>query len=104
MASFPVDPEPEPEVVKIFGVYTHAQIDNRLWDSVGYQLGKKGKEYRRRCIFRSRPRNKGDNVYMPACFPAPEIIEEESSNVPELPCGNLEEVRSSIQLSYYIHD
>ena len=31
------------EVIKIFGVYTHAQFDNRLWNSIGYQLGTKGK-------------------------------------------------------------
>lgn len=29
---------------------------------------------------------------MPACFPPPDIIEEELGNVPELPCDNLEEV------------
>lgn len=96
----PFHTDPEPEVVKIFGVYTHAQFDNRLWDSVGYQLGRRGKEYRRRCTFRSRPHNKGDNVFMPACFPPPDTVEEELSNVPvpELPCDNLEEVRSPIFL------
>ena len=89
--------DPRYEVIKIFGVYTHAQFDNRLWNSVGYQLGTKGKEYRRRCTFRTRPHNKGDNVYhMPASFPAPEIVEEEPSNVPELSCDNLEEVRAHI--------
>ena len=31
---------------------------------------------------------------MPACFPAPEIFEEELGNVPELSCDNLEEVRA----------
>lgn len=31
---------------------------------------------------------------MPASFPAPDIVEEEPSNVPELSCDNLEEVRA----------
>lgn len=37
-------------VIKVFGIYTHAQLHNRPWDSIGRQLGKKGKEYRRRCV------------------------------------------------------
>ena len=36
---------------------------------------------------------------MPACFPAPEIIEEEPSNIPELSCDNLEEVRAHISVN-----
>jgi hypothetical protein len=36
-------------VLKIFGIYTHAQLDQRFWNSVGSQLGKKGgKEYKYR--------------------------------------------------------
>ncbi|KAF8807162.1 hypothetical protein BYT27DRAFT_7189247 [Phlegmacium glaucopus] len=96
------DADVERQVVKIFGVYTHAQIDDRLWDSVGYHLGRKGKEYRRRCTFRNRPLNKGDNVFMPACFPPPDIVEEELGNVPELPCDNLEELHSLLVLEKFV--
>ncbi len=39
------------QAVKVFGIYTHAQIDNRLWSSVSSQLRKKGKEYQRRYRF-----------------------------------------------------
>ena len=35
-------------VLRVFGIYTHAQIDQRFWDSMAFQLIKKGKEYRRR--------------------------------------------------------
>lgn len=35
-------------VIKIYGIYTHAQLDGRFWISVGHQLAKKGKEYRKR--------------------------------------------------------
>ncbi len=39
------------EAIKIFGIYTHAQIDNRLWSSISSQLRKKGKEYQQRYKF-----------------------------------------------------
>ena len=82
-------------VIKIFGIYTHAQIDKRLWDSMGRQLGRKGKEYRDRCTFRNRPHHVGDNVIMPACFPPPEKTADVTSVPPELPKEDLEEVSES---------
>jgi hypothetical protein len=82
-------------VIKIFGVYTHAQIDKRLWDSMGRQLGRKGKEYRDRCTFRNRPYHAGDKVILPACFPPPEKTAAVTSVVPELPKEDLEEVSES---------
>ncbi|KAF8261742.1 hypothetical protein EI94DRAFT_1745299 [Lactarius quietus] len=60
----------ECQAIKVFGVYTHAQLDKRLWDSMGYQLSRKGKEYQRRCSFRSEPIHKGDKLVPPASFPA----------------------------------
>ncbi|KAH9971205.1 hypothetical protein BGW80DRAFT_1322645 [Lactifluus volemus] len=56
--------------IRVFGIYTHAQMDKRLWDSMGYQLSRKGKEYQRRCTFRTNPIHKGDKVILPASFPA----------------------------------
>jgi hypothetical protein len=35
-------------VIRIFGIYTHAQLDGRFWDSMSFQLAKRGKEYQRR--------------------------------------------------------
>lgn len=35
-------------VLRVFGIYTHAQLDARLWDSISSQLSRRGKEYRRR--------------------------------------------------------
>ncbi|KAI9453660.1 hypothetical protein BJY52DRAFT_1288007 [Lactarius psammicola] len=55
---------------QVFGVYTHAQLDKRLWDSMGHQLSRKGKEYQRRCTFRAEPIHKGDKVVPPASFSA----------------------------------
>ncbi|PIL29959.1 hypothetical protein GSI_07870 [Ganoderma sinense ZZ0214-1] len=61
----------ERQVLKIFGIYTHAQLDRRFWDCVGRQLEQKGLEYRNRCTFRNPPVNPGDNVFMPASWPPP---------------------------------
>ena len=36
--------------IRVFGIYTHAQLDKRLWDLMGYQLSRKGREYRRRYV------------------------------------------------------
>ncbi|KAF8686413.1 UvrD-like helicase C-terminal domain [Rhizoctonia solani] len=61
---------PSPLVIRIYGVYTHAQLDNRLWALVShYHIGRRGKEYRRRCLHRETPRAPGQNVTLPAYFP-----------------------------------
>ncbi|CAE6529326.1 unnamed protein product [Rhizoctonia solani] len=65
-----------PIVIKVFGIYTHAKMDNRLWSKVSYyQATHRGKEYRRRCSFRETPRALGINVTLPAQFPHEEDIE-----------------------------
>ncbi|KAI1785420.1 hypothetical protein LXA43DRAFT_132940 [Ganoderma leucocontextum] len=61
----------ERQVLKIFGIYTHAQLDRRFWDCMGRQLERKGMEYKKRCTFRNPPVNPGDNVFMPASWPPP---------------------------------
>ncbi|KAF4623894.1 hypothetical protein D9613_001576 [Agrocybe pediades] len=92
----------ERQVIRIFGIYTHAQIDKRLWDSVGHQLAKKGKEYRHRCIFRNKPQLAGDNVYTPACFPAADKVEDDDYVLPELPRESLEEMHSVLVLEKFV--
>lgn len=82
----------ERQVVKVFGIYTHAQLDKRLWDSMSRQLTKKGSEYRRRCLFRNQPAVVGDKVYTPACFPPIEKPAEEEEFFAEIPAEKLEEV------------
>jgi hypothetical protein len=61
-------------VIRIFGIYTHAQLDGRFWDSVGHQVGRKGKEYRRRCKYRNSPLQKGDYLVLPGVPPVFETI------------------------------
>ena len=38
------------QVLKLLGILTHAQIKNRRWEDVGRALGKRGKDYRDRCV------------------------------------------------------
>ncbi|KAG2023736.1 hypothetical protein CC2G_001355 [Coprinopsis cinerea AmutBmut pab1-1] len=92
----------ERQVIKIFGIYTHAQIDKRLWNSMGYQLARRGKVYRDRCKFRSKPRNPGDNVFAPASFPPVEVEEKDTLVIPELPKEDLEEIHSLLVLEKFV--
>ncbi|KAH7911824.1 hypothetical protein BJ138DRAFT_1005801 [Hygrophoropsis aurantiaca] len=81
-------------VIKIYGIYTHAQLDHRLWDAMGYQLSGKGKEYKRRCKFRNRPVNPGDNVILPASFPPEVAIDESPVDALKLRDKDLHEVEN----------
>lgn len=40
------------QAIKMFGVYTHAQINSRLWAAVAHWSSKRGSEYRKRCVAR----------------------------------------------------
>ena len=86
---------------------------------MGTQLARKGKEYRQRfgekcvhgrlkltvryysCNFRNRPYHTGDNVIMPASFPAPEAVDTDpETSVLDLPREDLDEVC----ITSYFHD
>ncbi|GBE78672.1 predicted protein [Sparassis crispa] len=94
----------ERQVLKIFGIYTHAQLDKRFWDGVGYQLGRKGKEYKLRCVFRNKPRQSGGNVIMPASFPPPTEGRTlaPSSGWPDLHKDDLEKLHDLLVLEKYV--
>ncbi|KNZ80017.1 TPR and ankyrin repeat-containing protein 1 [Termitomyces sp. J132] len=85
------DSQVERQVLRIFGIYTHAQLDNRLWESIGRQLGSKGKEYRRRCIYRERATGTSDSVFRPASFPPLETEATEIMAGMSLPPDDLEQ-------------
>ncbi|TFK51882.1 hypothetical protein OE88DRAFT_1699141 [Heliocybe sulcata] len=97
------DSDIERQVIKVFGVYTHAQMDNRLWEYVGHQLACKGKEYKRRCTFRNKPVHTGDNVISPASFP-PQTEETDKSAqvVPRIPGQYLQEIHSLLVLEKFV--
>ncbi|KAF8060885.1 hypothetical protein FPV67DRAFT_312197 [Lyophyllum atratum] len=96
------DSHVERQVLRVFGIYTHAQLDNRLWDSIGRQLGKKGREYRRRCMHRERPTHSGDNVYMPGTFPPLEIEAAPDPITIDLPPDDLDQIHSLLVLEKYL--
>ncbi|KAJ3908266.1 hypothetical protein F5879DRAFT_367138 [Lentinula edodes] len=75
------DDERERQAIKIFGIYTHAQMDNRMWESISRQLDRKGKEYRDRCAIRIKAEHAADRTFVPAFFPPlPETEEDEPFN------------------------
>ncbi|KAG8979593.1 hypothetical protein FRB93_010040 [Tulasnella sp. JGI-2019a] len=73
----------EKQQLRLHGIFTHAQLDKRLWASVAAQSQKRGSEYRRRCVWRevAKNRNKGVNVTPPAVFPPRQEGEEQGSDV-----------------------
>ncbi|KAJ7222624.1 hypothetical protein GGX14DRAFT_558715 [Mycena pura] len=93
----------ERQAIKIFGVYTHAQMGRvSFWDSIGRELGKKGKEYKDRCAFRQRPHHAGDNVFSPRIYPAPvEVRTTPSGCAPDLPPDDLEQIQSLLLKSVH---
>jgi hypothetical protein len=76
-------------------MYTRAQIRKQLWSSVGCQLARKGKEYRRRCAARIRAQP-GDELFQPGRFPTQQRDEKVTELFPELPKEDLEEVRTEL--------
>ncbi|KAJ6573853.1 hypothetical protein DFH09DRAFT_1311930 [Mycena vulgaris] len=97
------DAESERQAIKIFGVYTHTQIARvSFWDTMGRELGKKGKEYKDRCIFRARPHHAGDHVFSPSIFPAPvEVRALPHGGTPDLPPDDLEQMQTLLLKSVH---
>ncbi|KAJ6456165.1 hypothetical protein C8R45DRAFT_1187129 [Mycena sanguinolenta] len=97
------DTTSERQAIKIFGVYTHAQIGRAsFWDTMGRELGKKGKEYKDRCAFRKRPQHAGDHVFCPSTFPAPaEVLALPTGCAPDLPPDDLEQMQSLLLKSVH---
>ncbi|KAG8982207.1 hypothetical protein FRB93_008303 [Tulasnella sp. JGI-2019a] len=73
----------EKQQLRVYGIFTHAQLDKRLWASVAAQSQKRGSEYRRRCIWRevAKIKSKGVNVTPPAVFPPRPEGEERARDV-----------------------
>ncbi|KAJ7293966.1 hypothetical protein C8J57DRAFT_1444990 [Mycena rebaudengoi] len=97
------DSNSERQAIKIFGIYTHAQLGRvSFWDSMGRELGKKGKEYKERCAFRRSPRHAGDHVFSPSTFP---VMDEPRAlppgGVPDLPPDDLEQIQNLLLKSMH---
>ncbi|KAI8983190.1 hypothetical protein BD414DRAFT_515715 [Trametes punicea] len=61
---------PDQSIIRIFGVYTHDQLDRRFWEAISRTLNSQGSEYRKRCLYRERPAHRrGEDVVLPGQFP-----------------------------------
>ncbi|KAI0693657.1 hypothetical protein BC835DRAFT_1352925 [Cytidiella melzeri] len=94
----------ERQVLRIFGIYTHAQLGRNFWDAVSQHLVGRGKEYKKRCIFRTKPVNAGDKVFSPATFPPNRDMADPSSpiNLPDLRAEEQQELHSLIVLEKFV--
>ncbi|KAH9910160.1 uncharacterized protein B0H18DRAFT_516086 [Fomitopsis serialis] len=94
------------QAIRIFGIYTHAQIDRRHWDTLGNQLGRQGKEYQARCIFRNRPTQVRGHArtILPASWPAQVEVEAAASqsSLPDLHKDDLKKVHEMLVLQKYV--
>ncbi|EJF58549.1 hypothetical protein DICSQDRAFT_172899 [Dichomitus squalens LYAD-421 SS1] len=94
----------ERQVLKIFGIYTHAQLDRRFWDCMGRHLERKGAEYKKRCTFRNPPVNPGDIVFTPASWPPPaeNPVYEPVSAIADMRKEDYEELHSLLVLEKFV--
>ncbi|KAJ7805519.1 P-loop containing nucleoside triphosphate hydrolase protein, partial [Mycena olivaceomarginata] len=80
--------------LKVFGIYEKAQLSRgSFWDSMGRELGKKGEEYKERCIQRQ---GAGGCIFVPVTFPTQEDARFNPGSVPDLPSDDAEQVCPTI--------
>ncbi|KAH6917647.1 hypothetical protein BKA70DRAFT_1418375 [Coprinopsis sp. MPI-PUGE-AT-0042] len=93
--------ERERQVIRIFGVYTHTQV-NRVWKTLGYQLARQGgREHRARCC--QRVYNRERTLIVPAVFPPNKLAGKDPLPIPELPKEDLEEIHSILVLDKFVN-
>ncbi|KAF8816728.1 hypothetical protein BYT27DRAFT_7237858 [Phlegmacium glaucopus] len=91
------------QVLRLFGIFTDAQTNNRLWEAVGRALAKRGEKYIERCIKRVPATNCGDNVFSPARFSPLEMVDSPFPDAPDLPEeDSSNELHKIITLEKYI--
>ncbi|KAG2048320.1 hypothetical protein BDR06DRAFT_920603 [Suillus hirtellus] len=95
------DGKSERQVIKVYGIYTHAQPGN-IWDALGSHLACKGREYRRRCIFRNRPVLFKDGVILPASFPSAEPEPECSGGLLNFSDKDMDRLHTLLVLEKYV--
>ncbi|KAJ7843035.1 hypothetical protein B0H13DRAFT_2364932 [Mycena leptocephala] len=82
----------EQQALKVFGIYEKAQLSRgSFWDSMGRELGKKGEEYKERCIQRQ---NTEGCIFVPVAFPTQEDARFNPGSVPDLPSDDAEQIQS----------
>ena len=57
-------------MIRIFGIFTHVQLDRtRFWDSLSQQLQQRGPDYVKRCTLQDEPLSTCNNAILPMIFP-----------------------------------
>ncbi|KIY69309.1 hypothetical protein CYLTODRAFT_489012 [Cylindrobasidium torrendii FP15055 ss-10] len=87
------DEEREQQAIKVYGIYTHQQMDRRMWHTISSQLHKKGKEYRDRCGVRKKGDFVDADMFVPESFPP--ISEDDRPVEEEIPTDLLQEENSA---------
>ncbi|KAG2160213.1 uncharacterized protein EDB93DRAFT_46990 [Suillus bovinus] len=90
--------ESEKQVIKVYGIYRHSEL-GRIWNALGNHLARRGAEYRRRCIFRTK---RTDNAILPASFPPTEPEPEILASPLDLSAKDMEHLHSLLVLEKYI--
>ncbi|KAG2109746.1 uncharacterized protein F5147DRAFT_150625 [Suillus discolor] len=85
-------------VIKVYGIYRHSEL-GRIWNALGNHLARRGAEYRRRCIFRTKPTN---NIILPASFPPTEPQPEIPASPLDLGAKDMEHLHSLLVLEKYV--
>ncbi|KAG1825456.1 uncharacterized protein BJ212DRAFT_276627 [Suillus subaureus] len=88
----------ERQVIKVYGIYRHSEL-GRIWNALGNHLARRGAEYRKRCIFRTKP---ADNVILPASFPPTEPEPEIPASPLDLSAKDMEHLQSLLVLEKYV--
>lgn len=116
-----------PLVVRVFGIYTHTQLNRRVWDAMGQQLAQRGAEYQLRsvlsevysrgedscttvvrCVHRNKPAKVGKHAgtILPGSWPAlaeDEPVPSTMSLLPDLHEDDLEKVKIMISPNVLHH-
>ena len=101
----------------MFGIFTHAQMDHRLWHCVSSFLSSRSKEYRERCVLsfscnddlistRCLARclhSEGPNTYLPILFSESDAFQQEEplEFTPSLPANEANQVIISVILIFF---
>ncbi|KAI0638791.1 hypothetical protein C8Q77DRAFT_1044775, partial [Trametes polyzona] len=94
--------------IRIFGVYTHAQLDSRFWDAMSRTLADTSPEYKKRCLYRNRTTyRRGDNVVLPGEFPASSIenaLHQPTQRPSDMSRGQMDEAHALAVLDIWLDE
>ncbi|KLO20395.1 hypothetical protein SCHPADRAFT_897689 [Schizopora paradoxa] len=94
----------ERQALKVYGIFTHAQMNQHLWDYLSTHLESKGFEYRRRVTHRKKPEVTGDNVFRPESWPPEknEADDEHSAIAIRSDANALQDIHQWLVLEKYV--